>query len=243
VASRMAEYLAEAAKRVGSILEGQEQAFEAAVSMLKRCVESDRLIYLFGTGHSHMMAEEGHYRAGGLACVVPILSAATMLHEGAVAGSALERTAGLARIVLSRYRIDSGDVLVVFSNSGINAAPIEAAQCGREAGAGVIAITSEAYSRQAANGRVRLADVADISLDNGSPPGDALVEVGADGLRAGPISTVIDASMLNALLVEVAGRMLESGLEVPIYISANMPRAAEHNVQLVKRYRARNPHL
>ena len=31
------------------------------------------MIYLFGTGHSHMIAEEGHFRAGGFAPICPIL--------------------------------------------------------------------------------------------------------------------------------------------------------------------------
>jgi uncharacterized phosphosugar-binding protein len=243
VTKPMAEYLAQAAERIASVLNGQDQAFEAAVSAITRSIETDGLIYLFGTGHSHMMAEEGHYRAGGLACVVPILSAMTMLHEGAIAGSALERTSGLARIVLSRYQIAPGDVLIVFSNSGVNAVPVEAAQEGRALGATVIAVTSDAYSRQAAHGRLRLADVADIGIDNRSPPGDALVEIEPDGLRVGPVSTVVGAAILNALLVETASRLMRSSRDAPVYVSANMPEAAERNKTLSERYRDRNPHL
>ena len=240
--SRMNDYLRDAAERVGSVLSGQEQAFEAAVSAMAECVARDGLIYLFGTGHSHMMAEEGHYRAGGLACVVPILATAIMLHEGALAGSALERTSGLARIVLSRYDIGASDAVVVFSNSGVNAVPVEAAQEARARGAKVIAVTSEAYSRQAANGRTRLADAADLVIDNRAPPGDAVVDLG-NGLRAGPISTVVGAAILNALLVEVAARLIGSGRDAPVYLSANMPGAAERNKGLAERYRRRNPHL
>lgn len=240
--NRMSDYLREAAERVGTLLSGQEPAFEAAAAAMVRCVEQDGLIYLFGTGHSHMLAEEGHYRAGGLACVVPILSTATMLHEGALAGSALERTSGLASIVLSRYEIGANDAVVVFSNSGVNAVPVEAAQEARSRGATVVAVTSEAYSRQAANGRIRLADVADVVIDNRGPPGDALAAVG-NGLRAGPISTVIGAAILNALLVEVAGRLIDNGQDAPVYLSANMPGAAERNRALAERYRVRNRHL
>jgi len=240
----MAEtYLAEAAERLGSIRTGQESAFAAATDTMQRAAAGGRLIYLFGTGHSHMLAEEGHYRAGGLACIVPVLAATVMLHEGAIAGSKLERTAGLAEIVLSRYPIGTGDVLIVFSNSGVNAVPVEAARVGRARGATVIAVTSQEYSRAAANGRTRLADVADIVIDNRAPPGDALIEVAPDGLRAGPISTVVGAAILNALCVEVAARLVAAGGDAPVYVSANMPGAAERNAVLVARYRARNPHL
>ena len=67
-------------------------------------LEDGGLIYLFGTGHSHMLAEEGHYRAGGLAAVCPVLHSSLMLHEGAVISTKMERTSGLGSAVLSRYR-------------------------------------------------------------------------------------------------------------------------------------------
>ncbi|WP_092499724.1 SIS domain-containing protein [Faunimonas pinastri] len=238
----MKAYLADAAGRVATVVDGQEDAFEAAAAALVRTIRDDRLVYVFGTGHSHMMAEEGHYRAGGLACVVPVLASTVMLHEGAVAGSALERTPGLAAIVLSRYAIGAGDVMFVFSNSGVNAVPVEAAHIGRERGATVIAVTSEIYSRAAANGRERLAEVADIVLDNKGPAGDAVVDLGG-GLRTAPISTVVGAAILNGLLAEAAQRLTAAGEDVPVYISANMPGAAERNSELVERFRSRNPHL
>jgi uncharacterized phosphosugar-binding protein len=237
------EYILEAARRLEALLEGQQQAFATAAEAIKTCVAADGLVYLFGSGHSHMLAEEGHYRAGGLACVVPILASAIMLHEGATASSQFERTSGLAEIILSRYPIGPGDVVVVFSTSGVNAVPVEAAKLARAAGATVVAVTSQAYSAHVAAGRERLADVASIVLDNKAPPGDACARLTADGLNAGPISTVVGAALLNALLIEASARLLADGVEPPIYVSANMPGAAARNAALVARYRLRNPHL
>ena len=37
------------------------------------CDEPDRMIHVFGCGHSHLMAEEAFWRAGGLVPVHPIL--------------------------------------------------------------------------------------------------------------------------------------------------------------------------
>ncbi len=235
-------FLADLAARIAALRTEQATAIEAAAAACAEAAAADRLIYVFGTGHSHMMAEEGHYRAGGLACVVPVLAAPLMLHEGAAAGTRFERTAGLAAIILDRYPIGRGDVMLVFSNSGVNAMPVEAARIGRERGATVIAVTSDAYSRMAAQGRERLPDVADIVIDNGAPPGDAVVAL-ADGRRAGPVSTAIGAAILNAVLVEAAARLLAAGGDPPVYVSANMPGAAERNAALFARYRGRNPHL
>lgn len=235
-------YLADLSARIASLFERQAAAFEAAVAACVAAARADRLIYIFGTGHSHMMAEEGHYRAGGLACVVPVLAAPVMLHEGAIAGTRFERLSGIADIILQRYAIGAGDVMIVVSNSGVNAMPVEAARIGRDRSATVIGITSEDYSRQAAAGRPRLAEIASIVLDNGAPPGDAILAIGETGLKAGPVSTAIGAAILNAVFVETAARLAAQG-EAPIYVSANMPGAAERNAALVERYRQRNPHL
>ena len=235
-------YLQGAANLVGSLLGGQEEAFASGAEAVKRCMVEDGLVYLFGTGHSHMLAEEGHYRAGGLACVAPILASAVMLHEGATASTRMERLSGLAELIVSRYPIGARDVVVVFSTSGVNAVPVEAAKYARAAGATVIAVTSEAYSRRAAQGRERLADVASIVLDNRVSPGDASLAL-ANDVRAGPLSTVAGAALLNALFVEASARLIAEGGEPPVYVSANMPGATERNTALVSRFRARIPHL
>ncbi|WP_163848704.1 SIS domain-containing protein [Pseudooceanicola aestuarii] len=222
--------------------DGPAQAIAATAAAVTRAARADRQFFVFGTGHSHMLAEEVLYRAGGLACAVPILSAATMLHEGAVSGSALERTEGLVAPIIGRYGLGAGDVLLVISNSGVNAAPLEAARLGREAGATVVALTSLDYSTAAAKGRTRLADLADIVIDNGIEAGDAIAALPGTDLRAGPASTVVGAAILNAVVVEVAQALAQDG-DPPVFRSANMDGAAENNARLVARYRDRNPHL
>jgi len=236
-------YLAQAAAALAGLAEGQEVAFDAASGAIARALATDRLIYLFGTGHSHMLAEEGHYRAGGIAAVVPVLATALMLHEGAVESTRREREMGLAAKVLAQYPIEAGDVLVIFSNSGVNAVPVEAARYGRSRGVTVIAVTSDAYSKAAAAGRSRLSELADIAIDNRTVPGDAGFEAAAGQPPVGPLSTVVGAAILNALLAEAVSRLAAAGKDAPIYVSANMPGAKEHNAALVARYQARNQHL
>jgi uncharacterized phosphosugar-binding protein len=218
------------------------EPMEQAAAAILEAARNDKRVYVFGTGHSHMLAEEVHYRAGGLAITVPVLVGSAMLHEGAVISSVYERTEGLVRPVLERYGMQPGDVIIIASNSGVNAAPIEAADYGREIGAKVIAITSVAYSTAIANGRRRLADMADVVLDNGLPPGDAVLDLAGTGLKVGPVSTAVGATVLNAIFAEVASELAKAG-DAPIYLSANMPGAAAVNQKLVKKYRPRNPHL
>lgn len=235
-------YLRDLVQRLESIRTGMTAPMAAAAGLITEAARRDHRLFVFGTGHSHMLAEEVHYRAGGLAITVPILAGPTMVHEGAVAGTAYERMEGIVAPIFERYTIGPGDVLVVSSNSGVNAAPLEAARLGRERGAKVIAITSLAYSTAAARGRPRLADLADVVLDNGAPPGDAVVGIAGSELKVGPVSTAVGVAILNAVLADVAETLSAEG-NAPIYLSANMEGAAAINRGLVERFRKRNPHL
>ncbi len=235
-------YLRDLGARLEAIRTGLAGQMAAAAALIAEAARGDHRLFIFGTGHSHMLAEEVHYRAGGLAITVPILAGPTMIHEGAVAGTAYERMEGIVAPIFERYTIGPGDVLVVSSNSGVNAAPLEAARIGRERGARIIAITSVAYSTAAARGRPRLADLVDIVLDNTAPPGDAVVAIGGSELKVGPVSTAIGVAILNAVLADVAETLSAEG-NAPIYISANMEGAAAINRGLVERFRKRNPHL
>ncbi|WJH35504.1 sugar isomerase domain-containing protein [Paenibacillus sp. CC-CFT747] len=106
----------------------QQEAMEKAAAACAKAIASKRAIYLFGTGHSHMLAEEPYYRAGGLVPVIPILETGLMLHEGAVKSTKLERLTGYAAILLEQAGVGDGDVLFIISNSGINALPVEMAE-------------------------------------------------------------------------------------------------------------------
>ena len=238
-------YMAAVRRQLDAVEASESGPIGQAAELCAVAIRSDRQIYVFGTGHSHMLAEEGHFRAGGLAAVCPILASPLMLHEGAVASSRFERTLGLAEAIMDRYPIGVGDVVFVFSNSGVNAAPVEAATTARAAGAKVIAVLSRAYAgqtRPGPSGR-RLSDVADVVVDNHGPPGDALVAVPDTGQRAGPGSTIAAAFILNAILTEAVIRTTATGQTAPVYLSANMPGAKENNADLIARYRRRNPHL
>jgi uncharacterized phosphosugar-binding protein len=221
---------------------GLVEQLAPAVEAVVASVRAGGLTYVFGTGHSHLLALDLHYRAGGPAFVVPILDARLMLHEGAIASTARERESGAAAAAFAPYVLRPRDVVIVISNSGVNAAPVEAARIARAAGAAVVALTSRAYSEASANGRPTLAGAADIVIDNGLPPGDALVALPGTELKAGPGSTAVGAALLQALFAEVAARLAADG-PPPIFLSANMPGAEDNNRDLVQRYRPLNPHL
>jgi uncharacterized phosphosugar-binding protein len=208
-------------------------------------IAEDGRVFIFGTGHSHMMAEEAFYRAGGLAPAVPILSSALMLHEKPNFGSHLERTEGLAEALLDTYQVRQGEMIFIFSNSGVNRLPVEMALHAKEQGLFVVAVCSLAYARKAPLSSLgkRLDEVAEITIDNGGEPGDALVKIEGTHWSVGPSSTIIGALIWNCLLTECAERLQASGVDLPVFASFNMPGASEHNTELLKKWRQFNPHL
>ena len=125
------QYFSRLEKILETVEKNEDSKIEKAAQLIFEALQRNRLVYVFGTGHSHMLAEEMFYRAGGLVSIYPILETSLMLHESAARSSKLERLPGLARVILERYSLKEGDVMIVASNSGVNAVPVEAAIRGR----------------------------------------------------------------------------------------------------------------
>lgn len=227
------------------VVEGQRATLTQIAEKMAEATRNDRRIFLFGTGHSHLLAEEGFYRAGGLANVVPMLAEHFMLHRLPALGSQLERTGGLADTILERYAPEAGEILFVFSNSGVNRLPVELALQAQERGMFVVGVSSFEYARQAPLSELglRLDQLVDLALDNGGLPGDALLELADFPWRVAPSSTVICALLWNCLVSETAHLLLKSGVTPPIFVSINVDGAAEHNRALLVKWRPRNIHL
>lgn len=238
-------YLEEVHALQSRVIHEQEETLIKVAGRMAETIAAGGRLFIFGTGHSHLMAEEAFYRAGGLAPVVPILSAMLMLHENPERGSKLERSEGLAAPLLEWYRPEAGEMLFIFSNSGVNCLPVEMALEAKARGLTVVAVLSRAYARQAPLSSLgkRLDEVADLVIDNGGAPGDALVSLNGSGWRVGPTSTVVGALIWNALVAETAACLQARGLEVPVFASLNMEGAEKHNAALLDRWRPRNPHL
>jgi uncharacterized phosphosugar-binding protein len=227
------------------VIETQLELLGQVSGQMVEAVRSGKRIFVFGTGHSHMLAEESFYRAGGLAAAVPILLTDLMLHENTELAGRLERAPGLAGIILDQYQVQAGEMLFVYSNSGVNQLPVEMVVTARQRGLVVVAVCSRAYAQVAplsALGK-RLDEVADYTIDNYGIPGDALIPVEGSDWRVGPSSTITGALIWNALLTETVSRLQSLGEELPVYASFNMRGAGEHNQAIFKKWGTVNPHL
>jgi uncharacterized phosphosugar-binding protein len=144
----------------------------------------------------------------------------------------LERREGYAPVLFENEPVREGDVMVVFSHGGLNAAGIDVAIEARARGLKVVAITSMDNQRQNtathSSGK-KLSDVADLVIDNCVPARDALVDI--TGWRA-PVaagSTVAFVTIANALVADVAAELARRGITPPVFVSPNVPGIAPDN--------------
>jgi uncharacterized phosphosugar-binding protein len=219
------EYLEKALELAHRAAETQVGPIRVAAGLVVEALIAGRVFWVFGTGHSHALAEEVYGRAGGLADVRAVLEPGLMLHEGLQKSSLLERLPGLADVLLQINEIAAGDVVLIASNSGRNAVPVEFALGARERGAQVIALTSMAHSTATtsrAPGGQRLFETADVVIDNCGVPGDALIHVPGTPEPTGATSTMLGAMLLQALTVEIVTRLTTQGQPPNILRSQNV---------------------
>lgn len=231
---------------VASLLERIERTQGAALAeagqAIKRALDAGGVVHAFSTGHSHMMVEEMFYRAGGLVPVNAIFDPGTMLHHGASRSTRFERLTGYAEAVLSGVDTRPGEPLVLISNSGINAVPVEMALLAKARGLVVIAITSRTLSLRLEprhpSGK-RLLDLADVVLDNCVEENDAVVEMPGSSVRVGGVSSIAGIYLVQRLMLSVIDEYVRAGEMPPVFISANLPGGDEWNRKLIERYKGR----
>ncbi|WJH37279.1 hypothetical protein N6H14_05660 [Paenibacillus sp. CC-CFT747] len=92
-----------------------------------------------------------------------------------------------------------------------------------------------AVSRSASGSK--LYELADIVLDNGGVPGDAAVTLEGMDVPIAPTSTIAGAFILNSIVVLTCKRLLEAGIEPPVFRSANVAGGSSHNDRLIEELR------
>jgi uncharacterized phosphosugar-binding protein len=207
----------------------QGAALDRAAAICADAIGGDGLVHLFGTGHSRMSVEEMFPRYGSYPGFHPMVELSTTFHTQVVGTNGqrqamfIERTEGLAEVILRNFHLSPPDAMVVFSARGVTANPIEMAMGGRRRGLPVIAVTSVAESRAATAGHssgTRLLDHADVVIDLCTPAGDALCGVDGSDVPVGPASTLAAVAVVNELKVRVAELLAARGALPPVLTSA-----------------------
>ncbi len=218
----------------------QEKEICLAAKWIANSLANQGWIYTSGTGHSHLLAEEIFYRAGGFARVIPILVPDLMLHVSATASTAVERREGYAKELFKEYQLTDKDVFIISSNSGRNSVSIEMAQIAQEKGAKVIVITNYSHSKKfdsRHSSGLKLFQVCDIFLDTFGEVGDAAIKLDGLNTQMGATSTVVGAALLNAIMVQAASILLEQGTVPEVFNSSNSDESDVYNEALISKYK------
>lgn len=225
------EYLNIIIEGIKNLRDTQSDAIKEAAKLVGDALADGKHIFTFGSGHSQLLAREITERAGGLAPV---------FHLPDPIWGMVERLEGYGEKLLEQYPIQPGEVIFVISNSGRNPEPIEVAKGAKEKGLKVIAVTSLNHSKKVesrhSSGK-KLFEFGDVVLDTGTPKGDAVMDFEGLSSKAGAVSTVLGAAMLNAVMVDAIQYLLDKGIEPPVLISANVDGSDEHNAELMERYK------
>jgi uncharacterized phosphosugar-binding protein len=134
---------------------------------------------------------------------------------------------------------------MIFSNGGVNSVVIDVALGARRRGMPVIAVVSLAHCQASAprhSSGKRLPDIADVTIDNCSPAGDALVRVPGLAYPVGPGSTIGYAVVVNMLKCLVAAELTRRG-QPPLVLTSGVLIGSQESAELFERtyddYRSR----
>ena len=224
-------WLREARAMLDRLERTQMSAIADVAERSARTIAGGGLVHLFGTGHSRIPLEEMFPRYGSFPGFHPIAELSMTFHTQVVGANGqrqamfIERTEGLAEVILANFSFGADDVFMVFSAGGSTSVPIEMAMGARERGLHVVAVTSVEHSLASPSGHssgTRLLDHADVVIDVCTPPGDSLVTLDGAESPVGPGSTMAYTAIVNEIKVQTAAHLLALGAMPPVITSANV---------------------
>jgi uncharacterized phosphosugar-binding protein len=236
----------EAAALLERISTTQGEALEATAQLCADSIAVDGLVHLFGTGHSRIPVEEMFPRYGSFPGFHPIVELSMTYHTDVVGSNGqrqamfIERTPGLAEVILDNFGFGPDDVMMVFSANGLTAVPVEMARGARRRGMKVVAVTGVTQSLggepdPAVGGR--LLDEADLVIDLCTHEADAMVLIPGLDTPVGPGSTLAYVAIVNSLKVRIAQLLLEKGVTPPVITRASVVGAERSRALFDSAYR------
>jgi uncharacterized phosphosugar-binding protein len=245
------QYLQRIDEILERIVETQQETIGQACSIIADDIRNGKIIYAFGTGgHDNRAAEELLWRAGGLAAFSVILDPGMALIHGATKATKIERMHGYAKGVLDYYQVGKDGTLLLINSYGINALTIDTVHECRNRGTRVIAITSFEFPKSVPSdhparhsSKENLHEVVEIAINSFIPPGDAVVDIEGFPYKVAAISSIVNVFVVNVLVCEVVRKLVQAGVQPPVWVSANAPGGDAWNKRLLEQYLPRVRHL
>lgn len=217
------EYVGKITELIEYAVKKNEDVIKQLAEKFAENIENDKVIHTFGTGHSHMLGIELFARAGGLGNVDAMLDPDTLTSFGAQRSGAMEKTSGVSDVIYDSYKIEKGDIMIITSNSGRNAMPIEMAMRCQKEGIYCIALTnlkqSMATTSRHPSGK-KLYECVDCVVDSCVPDGDATLNIA--GIKTGPASSIVTMVLVNTIVSEAIKIVTSHGKRPYVFQSQNV---------------------
>lgn len=220
----------------------QEEVLDKCAEVIAKTIEKDRVVHVFGCGHSQMFGEELCFRTGGLVPINAIMIPQFNIYPRARLSQLMERNEGFAEGVLDTMNTASDDTMIIVSVSGRNAAVVDMALAAKKKGMYVIGVTSLNYSNSVTSRHssgLLLKDVSDTVLDICGVSGDAVLYDERVSEKFCSTSTVVAMTLLNGIIGEVIQILADKGINPPIWVSGNLDRGDEINAEHMRKYKGK----
>lgn len=207
-------------KVIERVEQTQMDAINRAADVCFNSINNGGLVHLFGSGHSRMAVEEMYPRYGSFPGFHPMVELSLTNHHAVVGSNGqrqamfLENVEGFGRVIADNFHYGPHDSIILFSHSGAGSVVIDIALAMKERGIPIIAVTSVGHSRQSVSKHSsgsRLFELADIVIDNGAVPGDAMVKIEGLDTPVGPGSTIGNTIIVNLIKCKVADKLTQAG--------------------------------
>ena len=235
------EYTFEVKKVLDRIETEQASNIMEAAKLCADTISKGKLVHLFGSGHSVLPIQDVFPRYGGVVGFHPLMDPRLMWSNVIGPGGArellwIERQEGYIANFMQSYHFQEGEVIIVYSHGGLNAAPIEAAKYAKDKGLKVITVTSGENFKMAKpnhSSGLKLGDLADVFIDNCSPLEDAVVPIEGYYQKVGATSTISAIAISQSIVSETAKILQTLGHKMHIFVSPNVveiPKEYMHEV-------------
>jgi uncharacterized phosphosugar-binding protein len=236
----LAQYLTAVRTALDAIEATQLSPIREAAAHFAATIQKERLVHVFGTGHSRMAVEEMFPRYGSFPGFHPIVELSMTYHNPVVGANGqrqamfLENVQGFGAVLWRNFATSPDDALLAISTSGCNAVTVDVALEAKRRGIFVVALTSlkhAAVSTSRHESGRKLHDFADLILDQHAPAGDSAVWIAGLETPVAPLSSVTGCAIINMVKAEVARLLTEAG-SPPKVLTAAYHLGAERARQL-----------
>lgn len=234
MSAQIERYAATLKDKIDDVVKVNADALDRAAELCAAALAVRQVIHIYDTGH--IISHELINRTGGLVAYTHLSFNGALENRNlwrshqrpapATPEEALRTERALIEWVFGQGTLQSGDILVIGSVSGVGMRLVELALQAQARGLKVIAVTSTRFSGQLdtkhPSGK-HLFEVADVVLDNLAEYGDSFFTIPGIGRKVAPLSGLSATVLMWSLTVGIVERLAAQGLEPSIYESVNLP--------------------